>query len=58
MYEMPLTFVLGGSGIGEHFLYWGFGRWHFVIGGLSRDQQKHGHIIYNVHLACNVGLGL
>ena len=27
IYEMPLTFVFGGWGF-EHFLYWGFGRWH------------------------------
>ena len=29
---------LGFWGWGEHFLYWGFGRWHFVIGVLSRDR--------------------
>ena len=27
-------------GWGEHFLYWGFGQWHFVIGVLFRDQLK------------------
>ena len=37
MYEMPLNFVFGGwvLWLGEHFLYWGFGCWHFVIGILS-----------------------
>ena len=29
---------LGFWGWGEHFLYWGFGQWHFVIGVLSRDR--------------------
>ena len=34
MYEMPLIFVFGVWGLGlwgwgEHFLYWGLGRWHF-----------------------------
>ena len=38
MYEMPRIFVFGGGvlGLGEHFLYWGFGCWHFVIGVLSK----------------------
>ena len=43
MYEMPLTFVLGGWGLGFYywegaFLNWGFELWHFVIGVLSHDQ--------------------
>ena len=32
---------LGFKGWGEHFLYRGFGQWHFVIGVLSRDQTKY-----------------
>ena len=31
---------LGFWGWGEHFLYWGFGQWHFVIGILSRDRKN------------------
>ena len=39
MYEMPLVYGFGGRGFGvEHFLYWGFGQWRFVIGILSRDH--------------------
>ena len=42
MHEMPLIYVFGVWGLGfwgwgEHFRYWGFGCWHFVIGVLSRD---------------------
>ena len=40
-YEMPLIYVFGGWdfwGWGKHFLYWGFGQWHFVIGVLSQDR--------------------
>ena len=32
MYEMPLIFMFEVLGLGEHFLYWGFGCWHFAIG--------------------------
>ena len=43
MYEMPLIYVFGVLGLGlwgcgDHFLYCGFGQWHFVIGVLSQDQ--------------------
>ena len=32
-----------------HFLYWGFGRWHFVIGVLSRDRHIHTTYISHTH---------
>ena len=41
MYEMPLINVFGFWGLGEHFLFWGFGQWHFVIGVLSRDREEN-----------------
>ena len=31
---------LGFWGWGEHFLYWGFWQWHFVIGVLSQDPNN------------------
>ena len=43
LYETPLIYVFGVGGLGfwgwgEHFLYWGCGQWHFVIGVLSQDR--------------------
>ena len=41
MYDMPLIYVFGfgGWGYGVHFLYWGFGQWHFAIRALSQDRD-------------------
>ena len=35
---MCLGFGVGFWDWGKHFLYWGFGRWHFFIGVLSLYQ--------------------
>ena len=50
MYVMPVIYAFGilGFGVrGEHFLYWGFRQWHFVIEVLSRDR-----VTKNEKLSC------
>ena len=43
---------LGIGGLGEYFLYWGFGQWHFVIGILFQDLIRHCVPMFEDKLLC------